>query len=286
MPRAQNCELCYSEISSLYKFSYGYLYKCKHCGSEFLNANEKFEYNQEYYQSWFCNPNNKIEKIKRTNFKYLLTTYFNSLKNKKLLDIGCATGFLLQEAQSLGVKIYGIDINEWAIQHAKEKLPNARLYCGQLHRALEKKFFSENYFDIVIGTDIIEHISDCRSFLKNVLRALKRGGKAAFTTPYVESLSHRLLGFYWFQYKPEHISFITSKALTLLANEMGFKIETIVPIKKRLSLEYIFNVLQHHNIGFVKWLGLLGLIFVRSLFLSKLQFSFRTGEVLFLISKP
>ena len=224
--------------------------------------------------------------MKRMNFKHLLTTYFNSLKNKKLLDIGCATGFLLQEAEALGAETYGIDINEWAIRRAGEKLPNTKLYYGQLHHALEENYFDTDFFDIITGTDVIEHVSDLKSFVKHTLRALKQGGKAAFTTPDIESLSRRLLGRHWFQYKPEHVTFITRKALNGLSHEMGFKIETFVPIKKCLSLKYLFNVLRYHHRGPVSRIGALGLTFTRCLSLSNIRISFRTGEALFLILKP
>jgi len=264
---------------------YGCLYKCKYCGSEFLYAYEAIIYDQHYFKSWFRYSNQEVETIKRINFKHLLNTHFACLKNRKLLDIGCATGFLLQEAQTLGAEIYGIDINEWAVNQAKEKLLNARLYCGKLEKALEEKFFKKDYFDIIIGTDVVEHVDDFMPFLRSILSAMKRCGKACFTTPDVASLSHRLLGPHWFHYKLEHNTFITRKALSLLSKEMGFRVEKVIQVKKRLALPYIFSVLRHHNRGFINWFGILGLILVNNLFLSKSHFPFRTGEMLILISK-
>ncbi len=285
MSESYSCIYCHSELLQAYKFSYGHLIRCKYCGSEFLHADKEVQYNKNYYRSWFCNSNQKTEVIKRTNFKKLLSTHFDTMQNKKLLDIGCATGFLLQEAESLGAEIYGIDINEWAAKQAKRKLPNAKIFVGQINQAIEEEFFSQEYFDIIVGTDVIEHIADAKLFLKDVLKIMKKGGKAAFTTPDLASLSHRMLGPYWYQYKCEHVGFITRKALSLLSSEMGFNIEKITPVKKVLTLGYLFSVIRNTGRAPMRWIGSLGETCVNCLFLTKARFLFRTGEMLFIISK-
>jgi len=277
--------LCDSETWVLYNISCGSIYKCTFCSSEFLYSNKEVKYDKSYYRSWFNNPGQQVETIKKLNFRNLFSIHFDSLQNKKLLDIGCATGFLLQEAQCQGAEVYGIDINHWAVKQAKKELPDARIYSGQLNKAIEEKFFIEDYFDIIIGTDVIEHIRDVKSFFRDMLRIMKQSGRAVFTTPDLESLSKRLLGPYWFQYKSEHVSFVSQKALTLLADEMGFKIEKVVPIKKILTLGYMFSVLRHTTKGIAGWCGSSGEIFVKYLSLSGVRFTFRTGEILFIISK-
>ncbi len=285
MPDSHRCVLCDSETSVLYNISCGSIYRCSFCSSEFLYANKEVKYDKSYYRSWFDNPGQQVKIIKELNSRNLFSIHFDSLQNKKLLDIGCATGFLLQEAQYQGAEVYGIDINHWAVEQAQKELPDASIYSGQLNQAIEENFFLEDYFDIIVGTDVIEHISDVKSFFKDMLRIMKKGGRAAFTTPNLVSLSKRLLGPHWFQYKSEHVSFVSQKALALLADEMGFKIEKVVPIKKVLTLGYMFNVLRHTTKGIARWCGSSGEIFIKFLSLSGVRFSFRTGEMLFIISK-
>ncbi len=272
-------------MTNLYELSYGSIYQCTSCKSEFLNPYQDVHYDEAYYHSWFHNQDQHVETMKRANFREFLTSHFGTLKNKRLLDIGCATGFLLQEAQSLGATVYGVDISEWSVEQAKKSMPDTRIYCGQLDQALEEKYFNEDFFDIIIGTDVVEHVNDVKTFLEVVVNIMKVDGMAAFTTPDLASLSRRLLGSNWFQYKNEHRCFISRKALALLSAKIGFTIESIVPVRKILTPGFIFNVLRCNNTGFSHRIGCLGEILAKWLFLSKSRFSFRTGEMLFLISK-
>lgn len=285
MPLLGKCKICSTKTIPLYTFSWGTIEQCRHCGSEFLTPNEETNYDQTYYKSWFDDPNQKISEIKKANFKCILSKHFTKLKDKEVLDIGCATGFLLQEAKSMGAKVSGVDINEWAIKQAKNKIPDSKLFCGSLNQAIEDHFFFNDSFDIVIGTDVIEHVDDIRSFLTGVNKILKYDGSALFTTPDLTSLSRLLLKRHWFQYKSEHLCFITKIALRILSNEIGFKIDKIIPLKKNLSLGYIFNVLSDRSKGTSSVIGRLGSFVVKSGAISKRQFNFPTGEMLIIISK-
>jgi len=70
-------------------------------------------------------------------------------KDSRILDYGCAVGFLVEALTKLGYKnTYGYDISEWAIQKAKEKNLN-------IIDEVEKDFY-----DVIYCLDVVEHMYD------------------------------------------------------------------------------------------------------------------------------
>lgn len=270
-----------------YHLRYGTLNRCQGCGARYLiNSAPAPKYDHSYYKSWFAQQQGNIEKIKRINFRSLLSTTIDSLAGKKILDIGCATGFLLKEAIELGGEAYGLDINEWAVAQAQKELPQAHIFSGTTNEAITKGLLEPESFDVITGTDVIEHVQDIKSFFTDILKLMKPGGKGIFTIPDIESFSCKIMGSYWFQYKPEHISFPTRKTLIKLADELGFHIEQVSTHRKKLTLGYIFNVLHSNSNGFQKNIGKIGLIFSEILKINQTIFSLPTGEMFLKISKP
>jgi len=285
MQSLSECSICGGEVIFLYDSASGRINKCLQCGSRFLDTQQQTSYDQDYYHSWFADPQQDIEKIKRVNFHHLLIGNLETLKGKKLLDVGCATGFLLQEAQSLGAEIFGVDVNDWAVRMAREKLPAALIYRGALADSITDGFFAPESFDIIVGTDVVEHVADVKSFFDDILRLMLPGGYGIFTLPDVESLSSRVLGSHWFQYKLEHVTFPTRKALALLADELGFTVERTMPHKKMLSMGFLCNVLRFRHSGIFNLLGSCGGAVVRWLWMSRNLFPIWTGEMLVLVQK-
>src|SRR3989344_6942986 len=73
--------------------------------------------------------------------------------NVKILDFGCAVGFLMEGFRELGYKeIYGWDISSWAVSKAQEKGLNIL------------KKIEELSFDIIICLDVLEHMADQEIF--------------------------------------------------------------------------------------------------------------------------
>lgn len=264
---------------------HGKLYFCKKCGTRFLEPTAATTYDDHYYESWFGEPGQNIQRLKRENFQRLLQHYPPPLLGKNLLDIGCATGFLIHEARAQGAKVAGIDVNAWATEQARNLLPEAPIYTGTLHDSLAEKFFAPESFDIITATDVIEHVVEIKPFLRDLLQLLAADGTAIFTLPDPDSFSARTMGNAWFQYKSEHVTYLTRKSLTILAAELGFKIELLKQHRKILTLEYITNVLTHHNRGWVSKLGLATGKIATLLGMARLPLPFGTGEMMVIISK-
>lgn len=109
--------------------------------------------------------------------------------NKKILDVGCNDGFFGKILLERNNQVYGIDF-------VKKNLAKARAL------GVRTKYFkigkgplpyTSDFFDIVYLGDVIEHIFDTDTLLRECYRVLKKGGKLIITTPNVASFGRRLL---------------------------------------------------------------------------------------------
>jgi len=102
-------------------------------------------------------------------------------QNNKILDAGCGEGHLIQKLYSKNRKnsYYGIDITKIALQEAKKRCPYAKLYKMDL----SKINFKNEFFDIIICTEVLEHIYEYKDVIKELKRILKKGGYLVVSFP-------------------------------------------------------------------------------------------------------
>jgi len=102
--------------------------------------------------------------------------YYGLSNNSKVLDIGCAKGFMLYDFKKLlpGLEIKGIDISKYAIENSKKEV-KPFLSVGNANNL---KDFQDNEFDIVISINTLHNLPllEC----KNALTEIQRIGKNAF----------------------------------------------------------------------------------------------------------
>lgn len=99
-----------------------------------------------------------------------IINYYNLSKNSKVLDIGCAKGFLVKDLVDLGIDAYGLDISKYAIENAPEEIKN-RLTIG----SAEKLPFKESEFDFVISINTIHNLD--RNMCKKAINEIQRVSK-------------------------------------------------------------------------------------------------------------
>ena len=96
----------------------------------------------------------------------------------KLIDLGCGLGIFMNMAkEARHCNVFGIDISNEAIRHIKEK--------GM--EGISKKIppipFASHYFDVVVSTELLEHVSNPIYLVKEMLRIVKKNGVCFFSVP-------------------------------------------------------------------------------------------------------
>jgi len=100
--------------------------------------------------------------------------YYKLKSGDKVLDIGCAKGYMLYDFYNLGIDVTGVDISEYAINCVP---PEIKDKC-YVHYANDLPMFEDNKFDLVICINALHCMpeGDCR----RGLREIQRVGKNAF----------------------------------------------------------------------------------------------------------
>ncbi|RUT42874.1 class I SAM-dependent methyltransferase [Paenibacillus anaericanus] len=102
---------------------------------------------------------------------------------KTILDAACGEGFGAALLATKAKSVWGIDISDEAISYAKKNYHRYNLNYKQ--GSIEKLEFEDNYFDIVVSFETIEHVDELvqEQFLKEVARVLKTDGILVISTP-------------------------------------------------------------------------------------------------------
>jgi len=158
-------------------------------------------------------------------------------KNNKMLDVGCGPGLFLIEAKKRGWEVYGTEFTDKQLVYLKDKGINT------LKGKLTNNSFEDGLFDVIISSEVIEHINNPVEEMQHFHRLLRKGGLVYITTPNFNALERYLLkGDYEIIEYPEHLSYYTPTTINLLLTNNGFeklKITTtgvsIARIKKSLK---------------------------------------------------
>lgn len=105
--------------------------------------------------------------------------------NKKVLDLGCGTGYGSAALISMGAKsVDGVDLSRGAIDFARANYSPKGL-SFKVADALNLPF-KNNTFDSIVSFEVIEHVKNYSKYLTEAFRVLKKGGYFIFSTPNIK----------------------------------------------------------------------------------------------------
>ena len=113
-------------------------------------------------------------------YKMILNEIYNLILEasyKNILDIGFGTGTLISKLYEHGCEISGQDFSEKMFEIAQEKMPDAKLFIGDISSGLVEPLLEHKY-DAIIATYSLHHLTDDKkvTFLKDLLNQLNEGG--------------------------------------------------------------------------------------------------------------
>lgn len=164
------------------------------------------------------------QKLKLYNIRYKFSKLDHKENGKKLLDIGCGTGDFIQFAQKKGLKVFGIEPNQKAIEIAKNKIGREGEFFDELSD-------TDETFDSITLWHVLEHIPDLNRTLIEIKSKLKSEGELIIAVPNYKSFDAKFYQSFWAAYDvPRHLWHFSPEDFDRLMNHHGMKIVNKYPL--------------------------------------------------------
>ena len=117
-------------------------------------------------------PGNDGQGYRDFNINGLRAWYIQSKNPGRVLDLGCAMGYLVRRLRNQGVEAWGIDISQYALEHAPEET-RQWLTWGNTDRLP----WPDKFFDMVVSFALLEHLNhgELERAIKEIQRVSQRG---------------------------------------------------------------------------------------------------------------
>jgi 2-polyprenyl-3-methyl-5-hydroxy-6-metoxy-1,4-benzoquinol methylase len=228
------------------------IFICLNCKVQFLHPQLNDDelsrlYAENYYLAWGVqgtDENKSTRLMKMETFRLRLSLIRKFVGSGKVLDVGCATGYFLEEAREQGFDAYGVEFSEYSSQIAKKLFGEDHVFKG----TLEQSEFANDMFDVISMSDLIEHVKSPVDTLSKASKLLKDDGVIMIMTPDSGSLSNKLMGRRWSHYKLEHFFYFDEVSMKVLAEKCNLRLVHEEKSKKALNIDYLytqFRVYQH-----------------------------------------
>ncbi len=226
MPYVEKCPIgCDAPLEKNIFVSDYVLLRCLKCGQLIRQCSEDF-----YIRSMegFSIPSGTSpigKNIKRSHKRYsehlkkikAISRGIGSRDKAKLLDIGCSSGSFLQFAKKFGYAVSGVEPAPLAAATAIRRGLDVK------QGFLEHINYPDNHFDVITMFEVIEHVKEPVSLLRECHRILTEGGIIAIGTGNTDSWTVRFMKGEWAYFGgPGHISFFNPISMFKLASESGF----------------------------------------------------------------
>jgi 2-polyprenyl-3-methyl-5-hydroxy-6-metoxy-1,4-benzoquinol methylase len=152
----------------------------------------------------------------------------------RLLEIGCGTGFFLERALDLGFsEVHGVEPSRDAIEQA-----SARVRAHIRDDCFREGLYPENFFDIICGFQVFDHLTHPNEVLQACRRALRPRGLVFWIHHDLGAWTHRLLGEASPIIDVEHVYLFDQKTMGRMLAKNGFKVLRVFRVRNRYPLHY------------------------------------------------
>jgi ubiquinone/menaquinone biosynthesis C-methylase UbiE len=114
------------------------------------------------------------------NFELIRPTLLEilgDLKDKKLLDCGCGSGYLTHELSLVAETVVGTDFSQNFVDLCKEKYGHQNNLDFQLSDVTQKMRFEDNSFDVVLSKMVLQYVENINVFASESCRIVTKAGK-------------------------------------------------------------------------------------------------------------
>lgn len=263
--KPETCIICDNKMQAVYNDiyddRYGYpglfeIYECEFCGQM---KTVPTVVDSDLYTNYYPRKEIDIDKIteqlvdlssKWSRFKSWIKGvnnqgHYYAKPGMMVLDYGCGTGTSLLELRTIGVEGYGVEADA-NIKKIAERY-HLNIHVGKL----SDNPFPDIYFDLIILNQVVEHIPDPLSLIKELLKRLTKEGMIVLSFPNADSIYRKIFGRYWINWHvPYHLHYFNKRSIKALCKKEEWQ-----PLKQKTITPNIWTVLQfcsplsHSSVG-------------------------------------
>jgi 2-polyprenyl-3-methyl-5-hydroxy-6-metoxy-1,4-benzoquinol methylase len=219
------CPVCGSAAHrTLFKKSGGLYVKCVDCGMVFTNPGFTDAALERYYTNLDVGHADNLERESaffRELYSRGIAHFSPYARGKRLMDLGCSSGFFLDIAREHGYETFGLELNVSDVEIAVGKGHDVR------NLTIDRLNAGEG-FDVIAMWDVFEHILKPTELLREVFARLKPGGLLFLQIPNSGSVAARVL-----QHKCnmfdglEHVCLYNPSTISKLMTDRGYNVKSI-----------------------------------------------------------
>jgi len=147
-----------------------------------VSSDDLLDINLSHYERLYEDPFERYSfevRSKTQIFESLQSQTKETLRGKKVLDIGFGSGDILLMASGKGAECYGVEIVEAAMTKLKKIYPAAHIFKSRASLLPLKP----DFFDIIVCSHVLEHENNEKEALREMVRVLKPSGKIFLGVP-------------------------------------------------------------------------------------------------------
>jgi SAM-dependent methyltransferase len=258
----------------------GTYFRCQECRGLFLHPtptlDEMRAYAEGHYRDGVYAEYVAARSLKLATFRERLRWIKKYKSSGKLLDLGCACGFMIEAALEAGFDASGVEFSEEAIRAAAPSVRD-RIRHGDINR------LPAGEFDVITAFDILEHAQDPIASLREWAGFLRPGGLLVVASPDTDSILRKVMGSRWPMLQPfQHTFLFSGSRFGGVLARAGLKPLEVREAKKVMTIDYLIRQLRIYFPRTVKVYQA-----VRKMFLgaTAIPIPFRIGEFLAIAEK-
>lgn len=208
--------------------------RCRRCGLIYSTPILEAEKINKLYRKSSVSYDEQISNLVETYGFYLKSLERYGVSKKKLLEIGCGSGFFLMEAKRQGYRdVYGVEPGVKSVQKAPKEIRDKIIVD-----VFRPNLFQKNYFDVICCFQTLDHVPNPNPFLKECYQVLKKGGFVLFLNHDASSWSAKLFG----EASPiidiEHTYLYDQKTIKRFFEKHRFKVKKVESTFNNHNLSY------------------------------------------------
>lgn len=208
------CPGCTSERSLTFGTKSGLVVKqCARCATLYSDSAPAAE---DFYDDYYAHTD--VPEFFNLRLDQIVGRFSRYRQSNRLLDVGFGAGSMLDAAARAGWDVHGVEVSGRAVEDVTRRHSNVR------KATLAEARYPDAHFDVVLASELLEHLEDPAGFAREVMRILRPKGLLWATTPHARGIAARVLKMEWSVISPaDHLQLFSIRGVRMLMARAGFR---------------------------------------------------------------